>query len=201
MLALRHTMGAEVYAMAFYEAQAALCGIARYPNLRGTVHFFPKDCGSVVQVSVTGLPRGCGAVSFHGLYIEEGCGCPPLRVRGGGVMPPLLNAGGIAVATFYTAGFRPEDVLGRRIVLAMNADCFERGGGTPIASGVVAPCGQTPAHWPPWQGDPCASEPPRPPCSPWPDCPPPRPDGCQRPAPPCPPPLFPRCGSSCKGSF
>ena len=40
--------------MAFYEAQAALCGIARYPNLRGTVHIFPKDCGSVVQVTLSG---------------------------------------------------------------------------------------------------------------------------------------------------
>lgn len=179
--------------MAFYEAQAALCGIARYPNLRGTVHIFPKDCGSVVQVSVTGLPRGCSGVSFHALYIEEGCGCPPLRVRGGGVMSPLLNAGGIAVTTFYTSGFRPEDVLGRRIVLAMNADCFERGGGTPIATGVIAPCSQNAPQWPPFGCEP--------PCAPWPDCPPPRPPfGCEppprpgcctRPAPPCPPPLFP----------
>ena len=172
--------------MALNEAQAALCGIARYPNLRGTVLLTPKDCGTVVQLSVTGLPRGgCGA-SFHGLYIEEGCGCPPLRVRGGGVLPPVLNAGAMAVATFFTAGFRPEEVLGRRIVLAANAECFERGGGTPIASGVIAPCACAPYAWPP-----TGCEPPRrPPWEEWP-CGRPNPPACRPPCPPACPPLFP----------
>lgn len=169
--------------MSFFEAQAALCGTARYPNLRGSAHFFQKDCGTVVQVSLSGLPRGCGSVGFHGLYIEEGCGAPPLRVRGGGILPPVLNAGGLAMATFFTTGFRPEELCGRKLVLTANADCFERAASTPIASGAIVPGSPSAAPWPP---APCCEPPRRPP---WEECPPPRPDCC-RPAPPCPP-LFP----------
>ena len=150
--------------MAMFEAQAALCGVARYPNLRGTVHFFQKDCGTVVQLCITGLPKGCG-ISFHGFFIEEG-GCSPLRIRGGGVMPPVLNANGMAIATFFTSGFRPEDIIGRQVVLTQNADCFEKRSGTPIACGTVAPCGCAPSGWPsgccdsshrpPWEDHSCS---------------------------------------------
>ena len=180
--------------MALYEAQAALCGVARYPNLRGTVHFFQKDCGTVVQLCISGLPKGCG-LSFHGFFIEDG-NCPPLRIRGGGVMPPVLNANGAAVATFFTCGFRPEDIVGRRVILTQNAECFERGGGNPIACGTVAPSSYMPAPWPggscdkgyrpPWES--C--------CSAWPGHRPPWPsDSCnplwQNDSCPGTPPLYP----------
>jgi len=182
--------------MALYEAQAALCGVARYPNLRGTVHFYSRDCGTVVQLCISGLPKICG-ISFHGFYIEEG-GCAPLRIRGGGIMPPVLNANGQAVVTFFTTGFRPEDIIGRRVVLSQNAECFERGNGAAIACGTVAPCGCMPSGWPgsdcgkghrpPWE-DGCPSWPGSRP--PWPPLPPhgapPWQDNC------CPsmPPLYP----------
>lgn len=170
--------------MAYFEAQAALCGVARYPNLRGSVRFFAKDCGTVVQLSLTGLPCGGCQSGFHGLYVEEGCAGSPPRPHGGYVLPPVLNAGGVAVSTFYTAGFRPEEVAGRRLLLTANADCFERGGGAVIASGLIEPC---PPHGMPWPS--CGWEQPR--RAPWEDCfSPPRSDCC-RPSPPCPP-LFPQ---------
>ena len=158
------------------EAQAEIRGVPRFPNLRGTARFVAAQGGTVVQICVHGLPAG-GCGSLIGLFLQDACGGFPPR----GALPPLTNAGGMALATFLTDDFMPGDILGMNLVLTettMPGACQ----GAVIAAGRIVP---DPFGQPSCPGDP----PPRPGC------------GCDRlPAPPCRPapcppmrpPLYPR---------
>ena len=87
-----------------------------------------------------------------GLFLQDACGGFPPR----GALPPLTNAGGMALATFLTDDFMPGDILGMNLVLTettMPGACQ----GAVIAAGRIVP---DPFGQPSCPGDP----PPRPGC-------------------------------------
>ncbi len=121
---------------------AHIYGSAEYPDIRGYAVFLPADNGTVVSLSVYGLPpemEACGGGIFA-VHIHSGSGCTGntedrfadagahYDPRGcmhpfhGGDMPPLFAAGREAHLAFVTNRFTPEEVIGRTIIIHSRAD-------------------------------------------------------------------------------
>lgn len=148
-------MSAEMQTMP--EAYAKIKGSAAYPDIEGMVYFFGVHGGTFVSVEVRGLP---GDSSFHGFHIhagEECSGTPeePFKNADGhynpentehpnhaGDMPPLLSNRGIALSSFYTGRFYPEDIIGKTVILHAMPDDFKTqpsgDSGAMIACGKIA---------------------------------------------------------------
>ena len=116
-------------------AQANLSGSREYPNLRGTVLFYPTDRGVLVLAEVFGLPeKGCrcedGIFAFHihsggactgsaddpfadaqGHYNPERCPHPAHA----GDMPPLFSNDGYALQAFLTDRFTVREIVGKMV--------------------------------------------------------------------------------------
>lgn len=126
------------------EAQAEIMGSSTYPGIQGSVSFYPLWRGSLVIVSVSGLPENekeCSE-SFFGFHIHEGRSCTgngadPFAETGqhynpgncphpahAGDFPPLLGNGGYALSIFYTDQFFPEEIVGRTVVIHSMPDDF-----------------------------------------------------------------------------
>lgn len=108
----------------------------------------------MVTVEVRGLPESDSG--FFALHIHEkgDCRADGFPDTGGhfdplgrehpchaGDLPPLLSANGRAFLAVFTRRFRPEEVLGRSVVIHSHPDDFKTqpsgGAGSKIACGVI----------------------------------------------------------------
>lgn len=146
------------------EAYATLTGSQAYPDISGTVEFYPLWGGTLVAAVVSGLPdpgrAACGS-RFHGFHIHEGASCAeadnsgtafPLtgdhyNPRGckhpahSGDLAPLISGSGYAFQICYTDAFVPEEVFGKTVVIHSMPDDFTTqpsgDSGTKIACGEI----------------------------------------------------------------
>lgn len=140
-------------------AAAVLQGDREHPQLRGTAEFYPRRNGTLVLVSVRGLPKndsGFFALHIHGgtdcqgeNFAESGMHYNPDNVphpRHAGDLPPLLSGGGEALLAVWTDRFTVPQILGRTVVIHSDPDDFRSqpagNSGTKIACGVIRPAGR-----------------------------------------------------------
>ena len=105
--------------------------------LRGVVKFYAIPRGTLVAAEIMGLPES--ETGFFAFHIHEGSQCAgegyestgghfnPLDAphpNHAGDMPPLLSRGGRAMLVFETGRFRPEEVVGRTVVIHSGSDDF-----------------------------------------------------------------------------
>ena len=137
-------------------ARAALRGSDANPGLTGEVLFSPYGRGTLVVVRALGLPSS----QFLGLHIHENGGCDaggdvPFSTAGGhydphqvqhpfhaGDLPPLfVSSDGLAVEAVYSDRFRPNQVIGRSVIVHGMADDFRSqpagDSGMRIACGII----------------------------------------------------------------
>ena len=138
-------------------ARALLRGGGATPDLRGEVLFYPFQEGSLLLVRVLGLP-GDGFFALHIHNFGDCCegGDMPFYCAGdhfnptgaahpghAGDLPVLLSSGGRAFAVDYTGRFRPEEVLGRSVIIHEGPDDYRSqpsgGAGGRIACGIITP--------------------------------------------------------------
>lgn len=134
------------------DAIACIRGGQAHPGIRGTVKFFRKRCGTLVEAKISGLPE----TGFFGFHIHEGkdCGGEDLSDSEGhfnptsaahpnhaGDLPVLLESSGRAYLQVFTGRFRVEDVIGRTVIIHGNPDDFRSqpsgDSGMKIACGVI----------------------------------------------------------------
>lgn len=135
-------------------AVAVLRGGESAPQMGGRAQFFAHPDGTLVVVTVWGLPES--ETGFFALHIHEArdCGGVGFSDTGGhynpkgkshpmhaGDLPPLLSAGGSAYLAVLTDRFTVGDILGRTVVIHSNPDDFHTqpagNAGEKIACGVI----------------------------------------------------------------
>lgn len=146
------------------QAEAAIRGSARYPDIKGKVKFYQTDWGVLVAAEVMGLPwrmNKCDRPVF-GFHIHEGeCCCgnqeDPFAEVGqhynpeeyphpyhAGDMPPLFGNGGYALQIFLTDRFCVREIIGRTIIVHSAPDDFTTqpsgNSGEKIACGEIQSC-------------------------------------------------------------
>lgn len=124
-------------------------------GLRGSVTFYPVPGGTLVTAELQGLPKS--EAGFFGFHIHEGEGCGGVdfgdtkghlnpeglpHSRHAGDLPPLLEMPeGRAFLAVKTGRFRPEDVIGRTVVVHNDPDDFHSqpsgNSGKKIGCGVI----------------------------------------------------------------
>lgn len=136
------------------KAIARICGGRDYPTIRGTVQFFQRGDGVLVEAEVWGLPRT--QTGFFAFHIHEGGSCSGagfLNTGGhfnpggrehpdhAGDLPPLLADSGRGYLKVLTTRFRVEEVIGRTVILHGGPDDFHTqpsgNAGEKIACGVI----------------------------------------------------------------
>jgi len=142
-------------------AIARVFGSTEYPDIKGTVRFFPAPGGSIVETAMEGLPAmtlptatpQVGPFAYH---IHEGAACgnnqgsAAFQTAGGhfnptgqphpleaGDMPVLFPNEGLSYNRVYTSRFRPADVVGRTVMVHQSPDDYR----TPTAGGMRIACG------------------------------------------------------------
>lgn len=147
---------------------ALLKGSAAYPSISGCAEFYALWGGTLVVVSAAGLPGaedGSCASHFHGFHIHGGSSCregqdanEPFPDAGShynpgscrhpehaGDLPPLISSDGFAFQIFYTNQFVPEEILGKTVIIHLNADDFtSQPSGN---SGMMIACGEIKSTW------------------------------------------------------
>lgn len=126
------------------EARAVVRGSRQYPGLWGNVLFYPFWNGSLVLAAVMGLPDTDAPCSgrMYGFHIHAGSRCSgtaedPFADAGthfnpfqcmhpahAGDLPVLISNHGTVFQIFYTERFAPLDVIGRTVIIHLNADDF-----------------------------------------------------------------------------
>lgn len=133
---------------------AAMACVKGEGNLRGTVKFYPVECGTLLLAEITGLPKN--DTGFFALHIHEGESCTgagfadtlghynpgrELHPRHAGDLPPLLSQNGRALLAVETNRFQVWDILGRTVVIHSGADDFHSqpagNAGTKIGCGKI----------------------------------------------------------------
>lgn len=136
------------------------------PSISGIVYFFDVPGGTKVCVEVSGLPPYQPAtdemdpVGPHGFHIHENGNCevgdpenpfmaagehwnPDLQPHGNhaGDFPVLFSNNGIAKMCFFTNRFKPQDVIGRSVIIHLNPDDYRSqpagDSGKRLACGVI----------------------------------------------------------------
>lgn len=118
-----------------HRIMAVFTGGNRYPDIKGAVTFTPHLRGSMVSISVSGLPDG-----FHGFHLHSMGKCEKqddFSSAGGhynpsqaqhpnhaGDFPNLLSSGGIAQMEFYTDRFTPQEAAGKAVIIHEKPDDF-----------------------------------------------------------------------------
>lgn len=143
------------------EAYAKIKGSNKYPNIEGTVVFYPLWRGTLVFVTVTGIPYSDKACSDNicAFHIHEGNSCSgttdmPFANAGvhynplncphpahAGDLPPLFSAHGFAMQMVYTERFTPKEIINRTVIIHLKQDDFTTqpsgNAGEMIACGVI----------------------------------------------------------------
>ncbi len=143
-------------------AYAVIKGNKEHPNIKGKAAFYDTYGGTVLVVSVCGLPGEAkdNSSGFHGFHIHEGGKCTgnmqnefadahghytpkgTPHPEHAGDLPPLLSNHGMAWMAVYTDRFYPEDVVGRTVIIHEKADDFRSqpsgDAGEMIACGEIA---------------------------------------------------------------
>ena len=142
-------------------AIARVFGSTEYPDIRGTVRFFPAPGGSIIETNMEGLPAmslptatpQVGPFAYH---IHEGASCgsnegtTAFQAAGGhfnptnqphpleaGDMPVVFSNDGLSYSRVFTSRFRPADVVGRTVMLHQSPDDYR----SPTAGGMRIACG------------------------------------------------------------
>jgi Cu-Zn family superoxide dismutase len=142
-------------------AIACIEGRQDYPDLCGSVLFYPISGGVIMIAEIFGLPNLAGSFGFpvFGFHIHEGSSCTgnandPFANTGGhfnpdslphpyhaGDLPPLFSNRGYAWQAFITSRFRIDEIIGRTIVIHSQPDDFRTqpagNTGAKIACGVI----------------------------------------------------------------
>ena len=137
------------------------------PQLRGQAGFVELRSGTLVRVELSGLPAyrpGRPPIGPHGFHIHSVGSCEvgdpsdPFLAAGGhydpdgqphgnhaGDLPVVFSHHGVARMAFYTARWRPRDVIGRSVIVHENPDDFRTqpagDSGRRLACGIVEPAG------------------------------------------------------------
>ena len=144
-------------------AYAKLAGSSSYPDISGRVYFMREQSGTVVAAEVRNVTDEAGkpAQGVLGFHIHEGAVCAgneqdPFADAGAhyskakvlhpdhaGDLPPLLFSDGFAWMQVYTGRFKPEEVIGKTVVLHGMPDDFHTqpsgDSGMKIACGEIVP--------------------------------------------------------------
>lgn len=147
-------------------ASATLHGNVLNPQISGTVRFYPAAHGTLVAAEVFGLPSEAWekdamkpAGPFYAFHIHTGAECgtdegdDPFASSGShynpanqphpmhaGDLPPLLGDAGYAYLSVFTGRLKPEDVVGRTIIVHAHPDDFKTQPSG--AAGLKLACGQ-----------------------------------------------------------
>ncbi|NLY43291.1 MAG: superoxide dismutase family protein [Clostridiaceae bacterium] len=130
-------------------AVAYVTGGPLAPQIRGIVYFFSVPGGTQVMAEISGLPDyrpaqgGNKPIGPHGFHIHEYGNCEvgdpedPFQVAGGhwnpdqqphgnhaGDLPVLFSNNGYARICFFTNRFKPQDVIGKSIIIHQNPDDY-----------------------------------------------------------------------------
>lgn len=139
-------------------AGALVKGDSQHSQLHGTVNFYPVREGTMVTAEVYGLPTDSGSNIFA-MHIHEGTSCTgnasdpfadtdghynptnmPHPLHAGDLLP-LFGNDGFAYYSFYTDRFRPDEVIGRTVIIHNDPDDFRTqpsgASGKKIACGVI----------------------------------------------------------------
>lgn len=143
------------------DAWAEIKGGPGYPEILGTAAFYPLWRGTLVLVSVSGLPQNASSCPqrFYGFHLHEGNSCTGstkdpfsdaglhwnpsgcLHPNHAGDFPPLIVNDGYAFEMFYTDQFFPEEIVGKTVIIHDMPDDFSSqpsgNSGTKIACGEV----------------------------------------------------------------
>ncbi len=153
------------------QGRAAVAHITGGPlarQLRGTVWFQEVQGGTEVCAEVTGLPRyqpgqeGKNPIGPHGFHIHENGSCqvgnpqdpfqdagehwnPDQQPHGNhaGDFPVLFSNDGYARMCFFTNRFRPQDVIGKAVIIHQYPDDYRTqpagDAGKRLGCGVIQP--------------------------------------------------------------
>ncbi|MGM9659048.1 MAG: superoxide dismutase family protein [Faecousia sp.] len=140
--------------MVYPKAIAKLRGGKDFPQLRGTVRFFQRSDGTMIEAEVEGLPQTqTGFFAFH-IHAGGNCGGEDFSNSGShfnpggtahpnhaGDLPPLLSDHGKAYLKVLSGRFRVEEVIGKTVIIHSDPDDFHtQPAGNPgkkIACGVI----------------------------------------------------------------
>lgn len=142
------------------EAKAIVKGDTMHPDLTGTVLFYPFGKGTLIFVSLSGLPdipKPCES-DFFAFHIHAGNQCSgtaenPFANAGmhynpsncphpahAGDLPLLLSNDGFTFQMCYTNRFIPRDVIGRTVIIHSKPDDYHtQPSGNP---GAMIGCGE-----------------------------------------------------------
>lgn len=137
------------------EAIAYVRGGESYPRLGGTVKFFQRQDGLVVDAEIFGLPET--ESGFFGFHIHEGHSCDgtgfpltgghfnpgsTMHPKHAGDLPPLLSDHGKAYMRVWTGRTTAEELIGKTVVIHSGSDDFQTqpsgNAGAKIACGVIS---------------------------------------------------------------
>lgn len=124
------------------QAYAEVKGSDKYPDIQGWVYFYGANGGTIVLAEIYGLPdeeqQYLGR--FFGFHIHEGSTCTGNRTdpfadtlihySPGYVTPPACRRSsgasfyGMAWMVVYTGRFRPQQVVGRTVVIHSKPDDY-----------------------------------------------------------------------------
>ena len=152
----------EILNNTFPTSEAYIYGSDDYPDINGIIRFYKSRKGTLTAVQIRGLPHDKGACKrrVFGFHIHEGALCSgtwadPFADAGGhfnpngclhpkhaGDMPPIFgDSQGYAMMIFYTDRFRPDEIVGRTVIIHDMPDDFHTqpsgNAGTKIACGEI----------------------------------------------------------------
>lgn len=135
------------------DASATIKGNRLAPHLSGTVKFYKWAGGTIVKVELVNLPLKATPFGFH---VHSGSTCTPSDFSNAGKhynptgaphpahagdLPPIFSNNGYGFMVVFTDRFPPGEVIGKTVVIHMNADDFKTqpdgGAGERIGCGVI----------------------------------------------------------------